>query len=139
MLQPKKQKYRKHFRGKRKGISVAGSNLEFGEYGLKSLGRCWLQAKQIEAARKAITHYTKRSGKLWIKVFPDKSFTKKAAGSRMGGGKGEVEGFVAVIKPGRIIFELGGLEEEVAEKALQRAAAKLPIKTKFVKRTEFRG
>lgn len=134
MLQPKKQKYRKHFRGSMKGIRTSGSQLEFGEYGLKSQGRSWLTSRQIEAARKAVSHYTKRAGKLWIRVFPDKTFTKKAAGSRMGGGKGDVEGYVAVIRPGRIIFELAGVEEEIAFNALKRAGAKLPFKTKFVKK-----
>jgi len=134
MLEPKKQKYRKKFRGSMKGVSNRGYQLEFGEYGLKSLGRKWLTSRQIEAARKAITHFTKREAKLWIRVFPDKSYTKKPAGAPMGGGKGEVEGYVVVIKPGRIIFELAGVEEEIALGALKRAAAKLPFKTKFVKK-----
>jgi large subunit ribosomal protein L16 len=132
MLQPKKQKYRKHFRGKRRGVREAGSNLDFGEYGLKSLGRGWLSSRQIEAARKAISHYTKRIGKLWIRVFPDKTYTKKAAGAPMGGGKGDIEGYVAVIRPGRMIFELTGVDKETAEEALKRAGAKLPFKTKFI-------
>lgn len=136
MLQPRKQKYRKHFRGKMKGVRVSGSSLEFGEYGLKSLGRSWLLAKQIEAARKAITHYTKRAGKLWIRVFPDKTYTKKAAGTRMGSGKGEVEGYVVVVRPGRIIFELGGIEKEIAMEALKRAGSKLPFKTKVISKEE---
>ena len=118
------------------GIASGGANLDFGEYGLKSQGRVWLNAIQLEAARKAISHYTKRVGKLWIRVFPDKTYTKKGAGTRMGGGKGEVEGYVAVVKPGRIIFELGGLTEEIAREAFKRAAAKLPIKTKFIKKDE---
>ncbi|MFC1711982.1 50S ribosomal protein L16 [Patescibacteria group bacterium] len=134
MLQPKKQKYRKHFRGKRRGVRVSGSSLSFGEYGLKSLSCGWLSSRQIEAARKAITHFTKRSGKLWIRVFPDKTYTKKGAGSRMGSGKGEVEGYVAVIRPGRIIFELAGVEEEISLESLKRAGAKLPIKTRVVKK-----
>ena len=116
------------------GIAGAGINLEFGEYGLKSLGRGWLTANQIEAARKAITHKTKRGGKLWVRIFPDKSITKKAAGARMGGGKGDVVGFVAVVQPGRIIFEIAGVEKELACQALTLAAAKLPIKTKFIER-----
>ena len=116
------------------GIASGGTSLDFGEYGLKSLGRCWLTANQIEAARKAITHKTKRSGKLWIRVFPDKSITKKATGARMGGGKGEVAGFVAVIKPGRIIFELGGIDKDLAYQALTLATAKLPVKTKIIER-----
>lgn len=132
MLQPKKQKYRKHFRGSMKGIKTRGCFLEFGEYGLKNLGRGWLKACQIEAARKAITHYTKRSGKLWIRAFPDKTYTKKAVGSRMGGGKGDVEGYVAVIRPGKIIFEIAGVDREIAVEALKRAGAKLPFKTKII-------
>jgi len=116
------------------GTRVKGSSLEFGEYGLKAQDRCWLTARQIESARKVITHYTKRAGKLWIRAFPDKSYTKKAAGSRMGGGKGEIEGYVAVVRPGKIIFELAGITEEIARESLKRAGAKLPIKTKFVKR-----
>jgi len=134
MLQPKRQKYRKQFRGKRTGIATAGSSLEFGDFGLKSLACSWLTAQQIEAARKAITHHTKRVGKLWIRAFPDKSFTKKGAGSRMGNGKGEIAGYVAVIKPGRIIFELAGLEKSISFEALQRGAAKLPFKTKLIKK-----
>ncbi len=134
MLQPKKQKYRKHFRGTMKGVRESGVHVEFGEYGLKSLDRGWLDSRQIEAARKAIVHYTKRGGKLWIRVFPDKPYTKKPAGTRMGSGKGEIEGYVAVIRPGRIIFELGGLEEELAFEALKRGGAKLPLKTKLVKK-----
>jgi large subunit ribosomal protein L16 len=134
MLQPKKQKYRKHFRGTMKGVREAGTNIDFGEYGLKSLGRGWLDSRQIEAARKAIVHFTKRQGKLWIRVFPDKSYTKKGAGLRMGSGKGEIEGYVAVVRPGKIIFELGGIEEEIALEAFKRGGAKLPFKTKIVKK-----
>ena len=134
MLQPKRQKYRKHFRGKMRGISTAGSRVSFGEYGLKALGRGWVSARQIEAARKAITHHTKRAGKMWIRVFPDKTYTKKGAGVRMGGGKGEIEGYVCVIRPGRVIFELAGVEEEIARESFRLATQKLPIKTKFVKR-----
>lgn len=134
MLQPKKMRYRKHFRGTIKGKSKAGSVLEHGEFGLKSLSSGWLTARQIEAARKTITHHTKRAAKLWIRVFPAKTFTKKASGSRMGQGKGEIEGYVAVIRPGRIIFELAGVAEEIAFEAIRRAAAKLPLKTKFIKK-----
>ena len=132
MLQPKRQKYRKHFRGTIKGKAITGSKLVFGEFGLKSLGGGWLTAKQIEAARKAIAHHTKRAAKLWIRVFPDKTFTKKGAGVRMGGGKGDIEGYVAVIRPGRIIFELAGVEQNIAEEAVRKAASKLPFKAKFV-------
>lgn len=138
MLQPKKTKYRKQFRGKMKGKSVAGSQLEFGQYGLKSIGRGWFKANQIEAARKAISHYTKRSARVWIRVFPDKPITKKSAGAPMGSGKGDVDAYVAVVKPGRILFEIGGVEEEIAREALRRAAQKIPFATKIVKREEGR-
>ena len=134
MLQPKKQKYRKHFRGSMKGIATAGSKVSFGEYGLKAIGRGWLSARQIEAARKAITHYTKRAGKLWIRVFPDKTYTKKGSGVRMGGGKGEIEGYVCVIRPGKIIFELAGVDQSTARESFRLATQKLPFKTKFVTR-----
>lgn len=133
MLQPRKQKYRKHFRGKMKGKARSGYSLNFGEYGLKAQGRAWLKARQIEAARKAISNFTKRSGKLWIRVFPHKSITSKSAGSPMGQGKGDPEEFVAVIRPGRIIFELSGVDEETAKIAFRRAGDKLPFKTKFIK------
>jgi large subunit ribosomal protein L16 len=132
MLQPKKQKYRKQFRGKMAGLAQAGNQIAFGEYGLKALGRGWLKARQIEAARKAITHHTKRSGKLWIRVFPDKPITKKPSGSRMGGGKGDIEGYVAVIRPGKIIFELSGVSLLMAKEAMRLADHKLPFKTKFI-------
>ncbi len=134
MLQPKRQKYRKHFRGSMRGVATAGSKVSFGEFGLKAIGRGWLSNRQIEAARKAITHYTKRTGKLWIRVFPDKTYTKKGAGVRMGGGKGEIEGYVSVIKPGRVIFELAGVEKDIAKEAFRRAAQKFPLKAKFVKK-----
>jgi len=134
MLQPKRQKYRKHFRGTMKGKTKAGFDLNFGEYGLKALTGGWLFSRQIEAARKALSHHTKRQAKLWIRVFPDKPYTKKAAGSRMGQGKGDIEGYVAVIRPGRIIFELAGIEEGIAREAIRRAGAKLPFRNKFIKR-----
>lgn len=134
MLQPKRQKYRKHFRGTMRGVATAGSKVSFGDFGLKAIGRGWLSARQIEAARKAITHYTKRTGKLWIRVFPDKTYTKKGAGVRMGGGKGEIEGYVCVIKPGRVIFELAGVEKEIVKEAFRRAGQKFPFKTKLAKR-----
>jgi len=136
MLQPKKQKYRKQFRGRMKGKAGKGCSLEFGEFGLKSLGRAWLTSRQIEAARKVIVHFTKRAVKLWIRVFPDKPVTKKPAGAKMGGGKGDIEGYVAVVRPGRIIFELGGVKEEIAREAVRRASAKLPFKARFVKKEE---
>lgn len=132
MLEPRKSKYRKQFRGRMKGISPQGSTLTFGDYGLKSLGRGWLSARQIEAARRAITHYTKRAGKVWIRVFPDKPVTSKPAGAKMGKGKGDVDHFVAVVTPGRILFELAGVPKEVASEAMRRAGAKLPFKTKFI-------
>ena len=136
MLQPRKSKYKKQFRGKMRGLAYKGAELAFGQYGLKSEGRGWLTDRQIEAARKAISHYTKRVGKVWIRVFPDKPITKKPSGVRMGGGKGDIAGYVVTITPGRIIFELAGVMENVANQALKRAAAKLPFKTKFVKRME---
>ena len=132
MLQPKRQKYRKQFRGKMTGKAFAGAQLEFGDFGLKSLSCGWLSARQMEAARKTIAHATKRVGKVWLRVFPDKSYTKKGAGVRMGGGKGEIEGYVAVIKPGRILFEIGGVTQEIAREALRLAGRKLALKTKFI-------
>ncbi|HUV42703.1 MAG TPA: 50S ribosomal protein L16 [Patescibacteria group bacterium] len=134
MLEPKRAKYRKQFRGRMKGKSIKGSTLAFGDYGLKSLGRGWLMARQIEAARKAITHQTKRQGKIWIRVFPDKPVTKKPAGVRMGSGKGAIDHHVAVVTPGRIIFELAGVDEKMAKEAIRRAGAKLPFKIKFIKK-----
>ena len=132
MLQPKRQKYRKSFRGSMSGLSQAGSTLNFGDFGLKALGRGWITARQIEAARKTITHHTKRAGRLWIRIFPDKTYTKKGAGVRMGGGKGEVEGYVCVVRPGRIMFELAGVEASIALESFRLATQKLPIKTKIV-------
>lgn len=132
MLQPKKRKYRKEFRGKRQGKAIRGSSLDFGEYGLKATDRGWLTARQIEAARRTITHHTKRIGKLWTRPFPDKPVTKRAAGAKMGSGKGDIEEYVAVIKPGRIIFELSGVTETVAQEAMRKAAHKLPFATQFV-------
>jgi len=132
MLQPKKQKYRKQFRSGAKSIASRGTALNFGDYGLKSLQNGRLSEKQIEAARRAVTHFTKRGGKLWIRVFPDKPVTQKPAGSRMGAGKGDVKGYVALVTAGRIIFEIAGVSEKVAEEAFLRAAHKLPIRTRFV-------
>ena len=134
MLQPRKQKYRKQFRGKMRGKTYRGHELEFGEYGLKTKERGWLKVKQIEAARKAIVHYTKRKGKVWIRILADKPITKKGSGVRMGGGKGDVETYVAVMTPGRVLFEIAGLEKEIAKQALKLAAAKLPFKTIFIQR-----
>lgn len=134
MLEPRKSKYRKQFRGKMRGRSTRGSTLAFGDYGLKSLDRGWLTSRQIEAARKAITHRTKREGKIWIRVFPDKPVTKKAAGVRMGSGKGDVDHYVVVVTPGRIIFEIAGVDKETATEAIRLAGAKLPFKTKLIKK-----
>lgn len=132
MLIPKKTKYRRQFEGKLKGTTGRGTKLAFGEYGLKALGPSWLSSRQIEAARRAITHHTKRGGKLWIRIFPDRPVTKKPSEVRMGGGKGPVDHYVAIVKPGRLLFELSGVEKEVAKEAFLRASAKLPMKTKFV-------
>ena len=113
-----------------RGIRVKGTSIAFGDYGLKCLGRGWLTARQIEAARKAITHATKRAGKVWIRVFPDKPITSKASGSKMGSGKGDIAGYVVVVRPGKIIFEIAGVDKELAQKAFKLAAAKLPFKTR---------
>ena len=134
MLEPKKRKYRKEFRGKMRGKSIRGSTLAFGEYGIKAMERGWLTARQIEAARRAITHSIKRGGKVWIRVFPHKPVTGRLAGQRMGGGKGDIQKYVLVVKPGRILFEIAGVSEELVKIALKRADAKLPFKTKFVKK-----
>ncbi|MBU0976431.1 MAG: 50S ribosomal protein L16 [Patescibacteria group bacterium] len=132
MLEPKREKYRKKFRGKRRGMSHRANRLSVGEYGLKAMSTNWITSNQIESARKAIVHYTKRKGKLWIRIFPDKSYSMKPAEVKMGGGKGDVAGYVAVVKPGRIMFELGGVDEEVAIEALKRAGQKLAVKTKII-------
>lgn len=134
MLQPKKTKFRRAQRGRMKGRSKGGTSLHFGDYGLKALTPGWLTAQQIEAARIAIARYLKRGGKVWINVFPDKPVSKKPAETRMGSGKGSPEYWVAVVKPGRIIFELAGIDQESAFEALRLASNKLPIKTKVVKR-----
>lgn len=134
MLQPKKRKYRKEFRGQTKGQATNGALVAFGEYGLKCLGRGWLTARQIEAARKAIAHHTKRQGKMWIRVFPDKPITAKAAGMGMGSGKGDIKEYVSPIIPGKIIFEIAGVSLEIARASLRLAAQKLPFRTRFVNR-----
>ena len=134
MLMPKRVKHRKVMRGRRKGNSKGGTAVTFGEYGLKSLDRGWITNRQIEAARVAMTRKMKRGGKVWINVFPDKPITKKPAETRMGKGKGNPEGWVAVIKPGRVMFEVSGVPEELAREAMRVAGHKLPIKTKFVAR-----
>lgn len=134
MLIPKKLKYRKHFRGKMKGLSVRGSEISFGTFALKSVDCKWVTSRQIEAARRAMTRYCKRGGKIWIRVFPDKVVTATPNEVGMGGGKGTPDHFVSVIKPGRIIFEMDGINEETAVEALKLAASKLPIKTVFIKK-----
>ncbi len=134
MLSPKRQKFRKTFRGKNKGFSTRGSSLAFGEFGLKALGRALVSANQIEASRKAISHYTKREGKVWLRIFPHRPITAKGAGGGMGAGKGDVAGYVAVVPPGKILFELGGVSEEIAREAFNRASSKLPMPTKFLKK-----
>jgi large subunit ribosomal protein L16 len=134
MLMPKKTKFRKVHRGRRRGFASGQTAVQFGDYGLKALDAGWITNRQIEAARIAMTRKIKRGGKVWINVFPDKSFTKKPAETRMGSGKGSPEGWVAVVKPGRVMFELSGVPEPLAKEALRLAAQKLPVKTKFVKR-----
>lgn len=136
MLMPKRVKYRKQQRGRRKGKAYRGSAISFGEFGVKAMEPAWLTNKQIEAARVALTRHIKRGGKVWIRIFPDKPVTVKPAETRMGKGKGAPDHWVAVIKPGRILFELEGVTSELAREALSLAAAKLPIKTKFVARTQ---
>jgi len=136
MLQPKKTKYRKMFKGKMKGTAQRGATLAFGSYGIKSLEEVWMTARQIEAARIAATRYMKREGQLWIRIFPDKPITKKPLEVRMGKGKGAVEYWAAVVRPGRMLFELDGVSEDIAKEALRLAAQKLPVKTKFVVRRD---
>jgi large subunit ribosomal protein L16 len=135
MLMPKRVKYRKQMRGRLKGRASRGAEIAFGEYGLQALEPCWMTSRQIEAARRAIVRHVRRGGKLWIRVFPDKPVTAKPAETRMGSGKGSVDHWVAVVKPGRIIFEIAGVPEEAAREALRLASHKLPIKTQFVMRT----
>jgi len=139
MLMPKRVKYRKVQRGRMKGKAYRGSKLSFGSYGLKALEAAWITSRQIEAARVAITRHVKRGGKLWIRIFPDKPFTKKPAETRMGKGKGAPEYWVAVVKPGRILFELEGVPEDVAKEAMRLASHKLPIKTKIITAEESVG
>jgi large subunit ribosomal protein L16 len=134
MLMPKKVKFRKQQRGRRRGKAWRGSDVSFGEYGLQAAETCWMTARQIEAARVAMTRFVKRGGKIWIRVFPDKPVTKKPQETRMGKGKGAPEFWVAVVRPGKVLFEIEGVTEAEARQAMQRAAAKLPIKTKFAMR-----
>lgn len=132
MLSPKKQKFRKAFRGKNKGFAQRGSVLSFGEFGLKSLSRELVTANQIEAARRAISHFTKREGKVWLRIFPHRPRTEKGAGVGMGAGKGDVANYVARVVPGKILFELSGVSEEIAKEAFKRASSKLPMPTRFL-------
>jgi large subunit ribosomal protein L16 len=133
-MQPARVKFRKMHRGSRKGMAIRGSTVAFGEYGLMALERCWMDSKQLEAARVAITRNMKRKGKMWIRVFPQKSFTKKPLETRMGKGKAPLEGWVAVIRPANILFEVDGITEAEARESMRLAATKMPIKTKFVTR-----
>jgi large subunit ribosomal protein L16 len=137
MLQPKRVKYRKTHKGHRRGTAQAGNTVIFGEFGLQAQGSAWLTSRQIEAARRAIVHSVKRGGKVWIRVFPDKPRTSKPAETRMGSGKGAVDHWVAVVKPGRMLFEMSGVKEELAREAMRLASNKLPIETKFVAREIF--
>ena len=139
MLVPKRVKHRKQMRGRRKGVAYRGSTVSFGEYGLQALEAAWITNRQIEAARVAITRFIKRGGKMWIRIFPDKPVTVKPAETRMGKSKGSPEYWVAVVKPGRVLFELEGISTELARKAMKLGASKLPIKTKFVERQDLAG
>jgi large subunit ribosomal protein L16 len=134
MLMPRKTKHRKQFRGRRAGLAKGQTDVQYGDYGIKALENGWVTNRQIEAARIAMTRKIRRGGKVWINLFPDKPFTKKPAETRMGSGKGSPEGWVAVVKPGRVMFELSGVPEPLAKEALRLAAQKLPVKAKFVKR-----
>jgi large subunit ribosomal protein L16 len=132
VLLPKRVKHRKQHRGRRTGVATRGNTIAFGQYGLQAVEACWMTNRQIEAARRAMTRHVKRGGQIWIRIFPDKPITKKPAETRMGSGKGNPEGWVAVVKPGRVLFEMGGVEHDVAKEAMRLAAAKLPIETRFL-------
>ena len=134
MLQPKRVKYRKHNRGHRRGMANAGNDVSFGDIGLQATTAAWIDSRQIEAARRAITHHLRRGGKVWIRIFPDKPVTKKPAEVRMGSGKGPVDRWVAVVRPGRMLFEIAGVREEVAKEALRLAAHKLPCSTRVLEK-----
>jgi len=136
LLAPSRTKYRRQHRGRMKGEAQRGNTLAFGQFGLQSLEACWMEARQIESARIAMTRYMKRGGKVWIRIFPDKPITAKPAETRMGSGKGAVDHWVAVVKPGRILFEIGGVSEEIAKEAVRLASHKLPVKTRFITRGE---
>lgn len=139
MLMPKKVKYRKQQRGRMKGVATRGTTVVHGDYGLQALEPGWITSRQIEAARISMTRYIRRGGRVWIKIFPDKPVSQKPAETRMGSGKGAPEYWVAVVKPGRVMFEMGGVTEEIAREAMRLAGHKLPIKTRFVKREEAGG
>lgn len=132
MLSPKRTKFRKHHRGNLKGKATRGNTIVFGDFGLQAVGRCWLTSRQIESGRRVLTRYVKRGGKLWIRIFPDKPVTIKAAGTRMGSGKGSPEYWVGVVHPGRILYELTGVSEITAREALKTASYKMPVRTKFL-------
>ncbi len=134
MLSPKRTKFRKQHRGRMRGLASRGSTLNFGDFALQALEPSWITSRQIEAGRRAMTRYVRRGGKIWIRIFPDKPITMRPAETRMGSGKGNPEYWVAVVKPGRILFEIAGVPEEVAREAMRLASSKLPIKTKFIKR-----
>lgn len=136
MLSPRRTKFRKQHRGRMRGLAYRGSSLNFGDYALQATEPSWITSRQIEAARRAMTRYIKRGGKIWIRIFPDKPVTMRPAETRMGSGKGSPEFWVAVVKPGRIMFEMSGVTEEIAREAMRLAAQKLPIKTKFITRDE---
>jgi large subunit ribosomal protein L16 len=136
MLMPKRVKYRKQFRGRMKGLALRGAKVSFGDYGLQALEPGWVTSRQIEASRRAIVRYVRRGGKVWIRIFPDKPVTKKAAETRMGSGKGAVDHWVAVVKPGRVLFEITGVTEDQAKEAMRLAAHKLSIRTQFVRRVD---
>lgn len=137
MLAPKRTKYRKVQKGNLSGKAKGGTKISFGEFGLQALETCKMSAKQIESARRAITRFIQRGGKVWIRVFPDRPITKHAEGVKLGKGKGAVEGYVAIVKPGRVIFEMSGVQESAAKEALKLASSKLPIKTKFIKKETY--
>ncbi len=136
MLVPKKMKYRKHHRGRMKGLAFRGSELDFGEFGLKSLECNWVSAREIEAARRAMTRFIRRGGQVWIRIFPDKTATKQPAETRMGGGKGGLDHFVAVVRPGQILFELAGVSQPIAKEALRLGAHKLSVKTRLIEKEQ---
>lgn len=134
MMQPKKSKYRKQFRGKMGGVATRGNTVAFGDFGLKVIESSWITAAEIEAARRTITHHTKRGGKLWLRIFPHKPLTHKTAGAKMGSGKGDIDKYTAVVKRGTVVFELGSTDEATAKEAFRKAASKLPVLTRFVVR-----